>query len=355
MIIREFKYSPFSFHLKEPFQNSHNIFLDRQGFIISIQDEFGAIGIGECSPLPGSSKESYNDVEEILNKMKKDLIGFKLKTDLGINPNLLSGFNLLPSVSFGIEQAILSLLLTNNYKFFIDKSENVKKAIYVNSVIGLDTTENILANISRKIELGYRTFKIKVGRDNPYDDLVLLSTIRDKFGNEIKLRLDANGRWSADEAIEYLEHIMQFNIEFIEEPCEYISSSLRVAEELPVPIALDESLESYGNAVSIITESKIEHIVIKPMILCGLLSTINLIHEAEIHDKKVIISSSFETAVGKSGLVFLASLIKNDMAHGLDTSDYFENNLFTDQYPVMNGNISFSTNSYPPNFKIESI
>ena len=343
MIIKEAKYFPFPLKLKTPFVNSSNIFTERKGLILKLTDELSNVGYGECSPLPGFSEESLEEAESSLNTIIEFLKQTEFESDFNI-PSELS------SVKFAVEQAMLSLAFQRNAKFWINKLGLVNKAISVNAVLGFDSIENILTKIKEKIELGFDTFKIKVGRENPYDDFELLEAIRNTFGYDIKLRLDANQKWSSDEAIEYLERFKDYVIEFVEEPCEFTCSTFRTVEESHIPVALDESIKSQQTAELYIKECKAEFLVIKPMITGGIFSALKIIEAAKPTDKKVIISSAFESAVGKSALVMLASIPNHYYAHGLDTSGYFENDLCFDSYGINQAKFSFNPSNYPPKF-----
>lgn len=355
MIIREFKYSPFKINFKEQFQNSNNTFSVREGLIISLTDEFGYTGYGECSPLSGVSIESLWDVQNKLDQMQSKVLEVEFGNNHELINSQLARFSFPPSLAFGIEQAVLSLLIKQDADYLKNHFGSIKKNIEVNAVVGFDETRKIIEKITRKFNDGFKVFKIKIGRNNPYADLVLVSEIREKFGEDIALRLDVNGAWSSDEAIEYLEPLLQFKIEYVEEPCEYLSSNLRVAEELPINIALDESLDNFDNTLLLIQNSMIEHFVIKPTVLTGVFNTVKLIHEAEKYGKKIIISSSFESSLGKSCLVFLSAITSHNFAHGLDTSNLFSLDVVEDSYNVKGGTIMFDTINYPPDFNFEKL
>ena len=345
MIIKEAKYFPFALRLKTPFINSSNTFTERKGLILKLTDELDNVGYGECSPLPGFSEESLEEAETSL----KNTLVFLNQTEFESDFNVPSE---LSSVKFAVEQALLSLAFQQNAKFWINKLGLVNRIILVNAVLGFDSLENILVKIQEKIELGFDTFKIKVGRENPYDDFELLETIRNSFGYDIKLRLDANQKWSSDEAIEYLERFKDYVIEFVEEPCEFTCSTFRTVEESHIPIALDESIKSQQTAELYIKECKADFLVIKPVLTGGIFSTLKIIETAKRTDKKVIISSAFESAVGKSALVMLASLPNHYYAHGLDTSGCFEKDLCDDPYRSNQAKFSFNPSNFPPKFSL---
>lgn len=345
MIIEEAKYFPFALKLKTPFQNSLTTFTERKGLILRLTNELGNVGYGECSPLPGFSEESLEEAETSLKGTLEFLKQTEFENDFSI-PSKLS------SVKFAVEQAMLSLAFQRDSMYWIRKLGLVNRTIPVNAVLGFDSLENILSKIQEKIELGFDTFKIKVGREDPYDDFELLEAIRNTFGYDIKLRLDANQKWSSDEAIEYLERFKDYIVEFVEEPCEFTCSTFKTVEESHIPIALDESIKSQKEAELYIKDCKAEFLVIKPMIADGIFSSLKIIEAAQRVNKKIIVSSAFESVVGKSVLVMLASLTNHNFAHGLDTSAFFEGDLCVDTYGINQAKFSFNPSNYPPKFNL---
>ena len=355
MTISEFKYFPSSLNFRTPFQTSFQIISERKGFIISISDEHGNSAFGECSPLPGFSYESINDVERILKGLRYQIIGFSVEENLTAISNLLSEFKLVPSIVFALEQAIISLCVKRNMNFIAESFGDTNSIIDVNAVIGFDKTENILTKIEEKVKNGFGTFKLKIGRNNFEDDLNLIKNAREKFGESIKIRLDANGKWDEETANSNLDRLSQFNIQYIEEPSSGINILNKLSDTSLIPIAIDESIRSTEDTAKIINDSKIRFIVLKPMILGGVISSLRLIKEAGRKGKNVIISSSFESAVGRSALVLVASVTNHPFAHGLDASEYFEKDICKDPYEVINGKIKFDAENYPPQFDLSRL
>jgi o-succinylbenzoate synthase len=352
MKITGFNYSPYVIKLKKTFQSSQQLITERKGFLISITDELGNSAIGEAAPLPGLSLETISDNETILYILKNYIIDIEFGDDFNSTDLILANFHSSPSIRFGLEQAIIGLLIKRNSNFIEANFGLTKPVINVNAVIGFGSLEEILNNIEEKIKSGYSTIKLKIGRDNFEEDYSILAAVRDKFGEGIKLRLDANCKWNTGNILSYLKRLEPFNIEFIEEPGGDLLSLFDLANDSPISIGIDESLRSPDNAFTVINESKIDIIILKPGIFGGFLRTIKLIQLSNKLNKKVIISSSFESAVGKSGLVMLASLTNHELAHGLSTAEYFEANTYNDLFPVNNGIISFDMAKYPPEFSI---
>ncbi len=351
MILNEIKYFLFSLPLKTEFKNSSNSFDKREGIIIKAVDEKKNITYGEASPLPNFSRESLKEIEEEIKYISKKEIF--LNDDIENARLQINNLSDLNSLRFAFEQIYLNLLFIRKSKQIDFLSNKSKKEILINAVLDISEPKFIINEIQKKYNQGYRTFKIKIGRENFANDFSLLELVHKMFGNKIVVRLDANGKWNYEEARNYLKKLEKFEIEFIEEPCSELICNLELSKESKIKIALDESLKNYDDARNIIDKSQINFIVVKPMIYGSVFDSIELINYAEKNKKCVIISSSFETSIGKSGLVFIASNVSHSHAHGLDTSDFFEQNICYDYYEIKNGKINFELKDFPPRFDLQ--
>ncbi len=91
---------------------------------------------------------------------------------------------------------------------------------------------------------GYRSVKMKVGRENPEEDVERVATVRKTIGNAVGLLLDANQKWSAGEAVQRVRMLERFHPNWIEEPilADDIPGHTHARAHLAVPIALGETL-----------------------------------------------------------------------------------------------------------------
>jgi len=94
------------------------------------------------------------------------------------------------------------------------------------------------------LERGYRAVKMKVGRDDPEEDVERVATVRRTIGPATRLLLDANQKWTASEAVQRVRMLERFNPAWIEEPvlADDIPGHARVRAALAVPVALGETL-----------------------------------------------------------------------------------------------------------------
>ena len=336
----ELTYSPYNLKLAMPFFTSAGKIEERKGFIISLKDLSGTEGIGEAAPLPEFGSESYEDDAAALKN-----INLRLKFDLNnLLPSVeesLSEFSYLPALRSGLEQAMLNLICVGRKTTLSELfNKPVARNIVVNGIIGLVNPDEAVERTRELKAKGFRTIKIKTGREDFEEDFETIKNIRDEAGHNLKLRLDANGKWDTQSAINNLRRFEQFDIEYFEQPVASINDFPGICRETSIPLAADESVRSYDDAVNIIRHNLASVVILKPMMLGGLAATMKIIDEAEKKNLKVVITSSFETSIGRSAAVFAAGILKNQTAHGLAVADYFKNTIVNDPFPVNSGAIN---------------
>jgi L-alanine-DL-glutamate epimerase-like enolase superfamily enzyme len=76
----------------------------------------------------------------------------------------------------------------------------------------------VAADARRGGKAGFRTFYLKVGSDNPHDDIERVEALRDGAGPDALIRLDANEAWSSAAAIRIARDLERFGLELLEQP-----------------------------------------------------------------------------------------------------------------------------------------
>jgi len=94
------------------------------------------------------------------------------------------------------------------------------------------------------LERGYRAVKMKVGREDPQEDVERVATVRETIGPKVMLLLDANQKWTAAEAVRRGEMLKRFSPFWLEEPilADDIPGHAHARAALGMPIALGETL-----------------------------------------------------------------------------------------------------------------
>jgi o-succinylbenzoate synthase len=328
-------YSPYSLKLKIPFATSKGDITLRSGFIIKLSDENGNSGTGDCSPFPEFGSESLEAAEKKLAQLKSitlsDLQFNSIKDEL---INLMS----FPALKAGLEQALLELLSYNKHHSLMRMfGLNSSKDIPVNGVIGFLSPSESSERARVLVDSGFKTIKIKTGRDNFDVDYSVLNEIRNTVNENIKIRIDSNGKWDFKSAIKHLNKLEQLKIEYAEQPVNSLEEYIELKKESSIPVAADESIRSFNDALEFTDSDAIDYIIIKPMLLGGIFTSLEIIEQAKKSGIKTVVTSSFESAIGRKMDVLAAALVENDAAHGLSTADFFENDLMNPVDAVKDG------------------
>jgi L-alanine-DL-glutamate epimerase-like enolase superfamily enzyme len=104
--------------------------------------------------------------------------------------------------------------------------------------------DELVADVGRIVEEGWTALKVKVGADNPADDVTRVAAVRAAIGDEPRLMVDANMVWDARTARSVGRRLAEYDLAWIEEPLhpDDIPGHARLARDLTTPIAVGESL-----------------------------------------------------------------------------------------------------------------
>jgi L-alanine-DL-glutamate epimerase-like enolase superfamily enzyme len=117
------------------------------------------------------------------------------------------------------------------------------------------SVEELLAQADRFQAEGFRAIKMKVGRPNLREDVERVRRMREHLGDDFPLMVDANMKWSADQAIRAARQLEEFNLVWIEEPTipDDIAGHVRVVREGRTPVATGENVHTLYEFANLIT------------------------------------------------------------------------------------------------------
>jgi L-alanine-DL-glutamate epimerase-like enolase superfamily enzyme len=113
-----------------------------------------------------------------------------------------------------------------------------------NQTLFLSSEETFLAQAQAYVDRGFRDLKVRVAAGHFSEDLHRIAALRVKFGDQVKVAADANGRWSEAEALDNLKALELFGVRYVEQPVAPGDWSVidRLAAQSPVAMMLDESV-----------------------------------------------------------------------------------------------------------------
>jgi L-alanine-DL-glutamate epimerase-like enolase superfamily enzyme len=108
--------------------------------------------------------------------------------------------------------------------------------------------ERLLRQTDDNLKKGFRAIKMKVGRERLSEDLVRVEAMRELLGPDVPLMVDANMRWSADQAIRAARALAAHDVYWLEEPTvpEDVGGHARIVQAGGLPVAAGENLHSLG-------------------------------------------------------------------------------------------------------------
>jgi O-succinylbenzoate synthase len=191
-------------------------------------------------------------------------------------------------------------------------------------------------------EAGCRTAKVKVAEPGQSleDDLARVEAVRDALGPDGRLRVDANGGWSVDDAERNLQTLARFGLEYAEQPCADVEELADLRRRLArrgtdVLIAADESIRRVDDPYRVRALEAADVAVLKVQPLGGVLACLEI---AERIGLPVVVSSALETSVGiRAGLALAAALPELPFACGLNTVRLLADDLAADPLVAVEG------------------
>jgi L-alanine-DL-glutamate epimerase-like enolase superfamily enzyme len=106
--------------------------------------------------------------------------------------------------------------------------------------------EQLLAQTQSNLNKGFRAIKMKVGRPKLSEDVARVRAMREMLGADFPLMVDANMRWSVDEAVRAARNLQELNVYWLEEPTipDDVEGHARIVREGGLPVAAGENLHS---------------------------------------------------------------------------------------------------------------
>ncbi|WP_309073996.1 o-succinylbenzoate synthase [Paenarthrobacter sp.] len=173
------------------------------------------------------------------------------------------------------------------------------------------------------------------------EDVARVHAVREAFP-AAAIRVDANGGWDVDQAVEALGKLSAVELEYAEQPVPTIDGLAEVRRRLaaagtPVLIAADESVRKEEDPLRVARAGAADLIVVKVAPLGGVARALDIVERAGL---PAVVSSALDTSVGiRAGLALAASLPSLPYACGLGTVSLFASDITLDPLVADDGAI----------------
>ena len=332
-------YKKYILNFKSPSGTSRGIMSEKETWFIILEDQ-GKVGIGECGLLRGLSIDDRPDYEEKLQWVCQNI-------HLG-QEQLWDALIAFPSIQFGIEMAFLSLQSKTPFELFSSAFTRGNKDIRINGLVWMGNEAFMKTQIEEKLNQGFTCIKLKIGAIDFEKELELLRYIRQHFdANTIEIRVDANGAFNSQEALEKLNQLAVFELHSIEQPipknnCDFMAD---LCKKTPIPIALDEELIGVFEAsekAALLKKIQPQYIILKPSLVGGYKGTLEWISIANSLNIDWWITSALESNIGLNAITQFTFTLQNSLPQGLGTGGLYTNN-FDCPLEIDSGHIQYNT------------
>ena len=290
-----------SIPFREPFTTAVGSVRARDLLVLAVAEPDGSVGFGEAAPFEPYDGVKVADVARVLQE-RLTPVGY-------------------PQVHAADEMAFLDL---EGRRTGVPVAEPRVSTIPVNFTLAGSTPEDVSRSATAARADGYDCFKLKVGLT---DDEARVAAARDAIGSQALLRLDANGAWTRDEAVNRIEQLAGYGIEFVEQPCALLEDLAAVRKATSVRIAADESVQSAADVIAAADANACDIVSIKLAPMGGINAARTAIEAARQSGIEPYISSTLDGPWGIAASLQLAAAEAITLHCGLATLELFDASL----------------------------
>jgi O-succinylbenzoate synthase len=224
---------------------------------------------------------------------------------------------------------------------FEELPEPVRKLVPVNAILPAVPTNEVAKVLGRAGK--FSTVKIKIAdpKQSLADDLERILEVKNQFP-EAKIRLDANGGYSVEKALELITQLESNSIEleFFEQPVATIAELAELRVEIAkrgatVKIAADESVRKSSDPLAVELAAAADLLVLKSVPLGGVRNALDIANSSKL---EICASSAMQSSIGLAAeLHFAACLPALDFDAGLGTGHLFGGDLSADRLIPVDG------------------
>ncbi len=293
----------------------------RPHVVVEVGAGGGPIGLGEASPLPDFTGETAPTILQVLRETYLDALAGRDVTEIAaVMADLERHRPGNPSAKAAIDLALHDLagkILGVPTSILLGGAR--RPSVRLARAAGIGPIAEVAALAERYIAAGFRTLKLKVGRD-PQQDVERVRAVRGAVGPEVHIRIDANQGYDAATAIWVLGRLEDCHLDYIEQPVprwDHVGMA-QIRRATGMRVLADEAVHSPQDAIALIRAEAADLFALKFIKTGGLVRARQIAAIGEAAGIDCIVISTFETQIGAAaGLQLALTLPIGHHAHEL--------------------------------------
>lgn len=297
--------------LKKPFKTALRTVYNVEDVVVKVLTDTGHIGYGEAPPtavITGDTKGSIIEAIEVY--LKNAIVGMEIENLEEIMHRIDKALVKNTSAKAAVDMAIYDLFGQRYGAPVYKLLGGYRNKLTTDITISVNDPETMAMDSKEALDLGYRTLKIKVGKDSEMD-IKRMKAIRAAVGYDVNLRIDANQGWKPKEAVNVLRRMEDagLNVEFVEQPViAHDFDGLKfVTDNVGIPVLADESVFSPMDALKIMEMRAADLVNIKLMKTGGIHNALKICSYAETYGVECMIGCMLESKLSVTAAVHLAA------------------------------------------------
>jgi O-succinylbenzoate synthase len=329
--------------LVAPFRTSFGTSTSRTALLLRVvTDE--AEGWGECVAMadPLYSSEYVAGCADVLRRFLVPALTRADRLDAHAVASVLAPFHGHRMAKAALEMGVLDAELRAEGRPLARELGAVRDRVACGVSVGImDSVPELLDSVDGYLDAGYVRVKLKI---EPGWDLEPVRAVRERFGDDVALQVDANTAYTLADA-RHLARLDAYDLLLIEQPLpeDDLLGHARLAREIRTPVCLDESITSAGAAVDAIGLGACAIVNIKPGRVGGYLEARRIHDVCLAHKVPVWCGGMLETGLGRAANLALAALPGFTLPGDTSGSDRYYRTDITEPFIVSDGHLSVPT------------
>jgi L-alanine-DL-glutamate epimerase-like enolase superfamily enzyme len=301
--------------LRVPLRTSYGDVRERDTYVLALTAPDGVTGYGEAAPLEsydgvpielvGQALERYAAVLSGAGEARTGAELLDACREVADLPQALAAVDLALWDAAGRRSGtpIAHLLTDEPYA-----------QVPVNATLGATDRAGAAEAAAAAAEAGFECVKVKVGTG---DDAGRVAAVRRAVGDQVAIRLDANGAWAVGEAVAAIDELAVHGLELVEEPVSGIGPLRSVRERVPVRVAMDETAAQHGAIAS----GAADAVCLKISRAGGISALLAQAALVRATGAEVYLASTMDGPLGIAAALHCAAALRVELPCGLATLD----------------------------------
>jgi O-succinylbenzoate synthase len=332
-----------SMPLVAPFRTSFGVETGRDVLLLRAVTA-DAEGWGECVALsdPLYSSEYVDAAADVLRRFLIPALAASDRLDAGRVAHVLSPFKGHRMAKSALEAALLDAELRAEGRPLARELGAVRDRVPCGVSVGImDAIPQLLDAVAGYLDAGYVRIKLKI---EPGWDVEPVRAVRERFGDDVLLQVDANTAYTLADA-RRLAELDAFGLLLIEQPLDEddVLGHAELAKLVRTPICLDESITSAATAAAAIRLGACRIVNIKPGRVGGYLEARRIHDVCTANGIAVWCGGMLETGIGRAANLALAALPGFTLPGDTSASDRYYETDITAPFVLADGHLDVPT------------